>query len=343
MDLTLCVRPGDDGIIVTVSGEVDVGTEGLLRQALLRIMRERGARLLLDVSGVSFMDCAGLRMLLTTRRNAELRGGFMQLIAVSRAVRRIMELTGAHEALAAEREPRTVRVQSFFYRTDRMRRTDRTVWTDRWEAAMMHVRISLITAAPSVLAGCLAYLEGKVRPVVESELRQPGAVAAGGRGSRRRDRRIVLGHARALWLSEGTEALVRGELARRVKRPVTAEDYQVAVFEREAPLRSGEAVRLTRVQVKPPGVADVVDVYGDTAVPRLADTPGSRRAAVRAPASGQLISQTVWRDPPARAASPGVAEMIRAEVLDEDGCEIRAVEDYRLVFNSARKPGRAWW
>lgn len=66
MALTLRVRPGDDGIIVTVSGEVDVGTEGPLQQALLRIMRERGARLLLDVSGVSFIDCAGLRALLTT-------------------------------------------------------------------------------------------------------------------------------------------------------------------------------------------------------------------------------------------------------------------------------------
>ena len=49
------------------------------------------------------LDCAGLRALLTTRRRAELRGGFMRLIAVSRAVRQIIELTGAHEALAVER------------------------------------------------------------------------------------------------------------------------------------------------------------------------------------------------------------------------------------------------
>jgi anti-sigma B factor antagonist len=109
MGLTLCVRPGDDGIIVTVRGEVDVCTQGLLQQALLQIMREHGARLLLDVAGVSFMDCAGLRVLLTTRRRADLRGGFLRLIAVSRAVRRIIELTGAYEALAVEREPRTVR------------------------------------------------------------------------------------------------------------------------------------------------------------------------------------------------------------------------------------------
>ena len=102
MGLTLCVRPGDDGVIVTVRGEVDVCTEGLLQQALLRMMREHGVRLLLDVSGVSFMDCAGVRMLLATQRRAHLLGGFLRLIAVSRTVRRVIELTGAHEALAVE-------------------------------------------------------------------------------------------------------------------------------------------------------------------------------------------------------------------------------------------------
>ncbi len=86
----------------------------------------------------------------------------------------------------------------------------------------------------------------------------------------------------------------RGELARRVERPVRAEDYQVAIFEREGP--PGEAVRLTRMEVKSAGVADVVDVYGDTAVPWLADTPGFRETLLFAdPADGQLISQTGWR------------------------------------------------
>jgi hypothetical protein len=50
-----------------------------------------------------------------------------------------------------------------------------------------------------------------------------------------------------------------------------------------------------------------------------------------------FASQTVWRDPAARAGGPGVSEMIRSEVLAEEGCEIRAVEDYSLVFNTARK------
>jgi anti-sigma B factor antagonist len=113
MGLTLSIRPAGDGIIVAVSGEVDVCTQGPLQRVLLRIMRERSASIFLDVSGVSFMDCAGLRALLTIRRRAELRGGCMHLIAASAAIRRIIELTGAHEALAVEREARSVRSNSF--------------------------------------------------------------------------------------------------------------------------------------------------------------------------------------------------------------------------------------
>jgi anti-sigma B factor antagonist len=113
MNVTLCVRPGDGGTIVAISGEVDVGTEAPLQQALLPIIRERGPRLMLDVSGVSFMDCAGLRALLATRRRAEMRGGCMRLIATSAAVRRITELTGTHEALASERSATARSVQFF--------------------------------------------------------------------------------------------------------------------------------------------------------------------------------------------------------------------------------------
>jgi hypothetical protein len=206
---------------------------------------------------------------------------------------------------------------------------------------MMHVRVSRITTDPRLLAGCLAYLEREVRPVVES---QPGSLGLSLLAGQEPDVAVVelfwATHEHELvWAAGETEALVRAELARRIERPVTAEDYQVAVFEQEAPLRSGEAVRLTRLQVKPPGVADVAHVFGDTAVPRLAEVPGFCGALLlAAPASGRLISETVWRDPAARAASPGVAEMIRAEVLDDKDCEIRAVEDCRLVFNSARKP-----
>jgi hypothetical protein len=203
---------------------------------------------------------------------------------------------------------------------------------------MMHVWFSPISADPPVLARCIGYLEHEARPVLESQHGSLGVSLLEGRG-------VVISESfwathEALWLSRETDAKLRGELARRVQRPVTANDYQVAVFEREAP--PGQAVRLTRVEVKPAGVPDVVHVYGDTAVPRLAETTGFCETLLFAdPEGGQLISQTGWRDPAARAASPSVAEMIRSDVLADDDCQIRAVEDYRLVFDSARKPGPA--
>ena len=160
---------------------------------------------------------------------------------------------------------------------------------------MMHVRFSLITADPPVLAGCVGYLQDEARPALESQhgslglalLEEPGVVIF----------ESFWATHEALWLSEETEAVFRGELARRVERPVKAEDYQVAVFEREGP--PGEAVRLTRMEVKPAGVADVIDVYGDTAVPWLARHPRfPRDAAVRRP--GRRAA-----DQPDRVARPG--------------------------------------
>ena len=204
---------------------------------------------------------------------------------------------------------------------------------------MMHVRFSLISGDPLVLAECIGYLKDEARPVLESQHGSLGLALLEGPG-------VVISESfwamhEALWLSQESDAELRGELGRRVQRPVTAEDYQVAVFEREA--RPGQAVRLTRVEVKPAGIPDVVHVYGDTAVPWLADTPGFCETLLFAdPEGGQLISQTGWRDPAARAASPSVTEMIRSDLLADDDCQIRAVEDYRLVFDSARKPGPGW-
>jgi anti-sigma B factor antagonist len=125
MGVTVCVRPGDYGTVVAVSGEIDVCLEGPLQLVLLRIMRERGATLLLDLSGVSFMDCAGLRAVSATRRRAELRGGFVRLTAVSAAVGRIIDLTGTREGPSAAKRSSTDRsAQVLLNRTGRIRRAD---------------------------------------------------------------------------------------------------------------------------------------------------------------------------------------------------------------------------
>jgi hypothetical protein len=64
---------------------------------MLRVMRRHGPSLLLDLSGVSFMDCAGLRALLMTHRLATMDGGSVCLITESPAVRRIIDLLGVRD------------------------------------------------------------------------------------------------------------------------------------------------------------------------------------------------------------------------------------------------------
>ena len=91
-------------------------------------------------------------------------------------------------------------------------------------------------------------------------------------------------------------------------------------------------------------------MVGDEVVPSLSEAPGFRAALLFAdPASGRMISETIWQDPRARAAAPSVAAIIRREFPDqagsdipgfpdEGGAEIRSVADYRLVFSSIRDP-----
>jgi len=94
MDLTVRVRRADLGTFVQVGGDLDFEDEQSFQKILLHVMRAYSPRLLLDLAGVSFMDCAGLRALLMTRRRAEMRKGSVRLVAASATVRRVINATG---------------------------------------------------------------------------------------------------------------------------------------------------------------------------------------------------------------------------------------------------------
>ena len=97
MALTLHVCPGDSSAVVWASGDVDTNVAEVFRDMMLRVMRRHSPSLLLDLSGVSFMDCAGLRALLLTQRRAGMGGGSVCLIAESPAVHRIIDLLGVRD------------------------------------------------------------------------------------------------------------------------------------------------------------------------------------------------------------------------------------------------------
>jgi anti-sigma B factor antagonist len=99
MDLSVCIRRCDDDTVVSVAGEVDLASGPWLRDRVLSTLGVSGHRLLLDLSRVTFIDCAGLRTLLTTCRSARWLGCSVRLVALSPQVERVADLADMRELL----------------------------------------------------------------------------------------------------------------------------------------------------------------------------------------------------------------------------------------------------
>ena len=98
MELDLSTSRVDDYAVVTVSGEVDLESASELGEHALGALRDVSPRLVLDMSGVTFMDSTGLKVLLSLQHRTELAGGSLDLCC-SRAVMRVITLTGLDQTL----------------------------------------------------------------------------------------------------------------------------------------------------------------------------------------------------------------------------------------------------
>lgn len=97
--LNVHTRPGDQPII-EVGGEIDVHSAAELRDQLLRVIRRHSPCVALDLDDVTFMDWAGVEVLLATRRRAGLEGGWVHVVRASPCVRRMLILAGLERAFA---------------------------------------------------------------------------------------------------------------------------------------------------------------------------------------------------------------------------------------------------
>ena len=204
---------------------------------------------------------------------------------------------------------------------------------------MLHVRLNLITADPLRLGDAIKYMEAEVRPAVQM---QPGNLGI----SLQANPELGVAVLESFWVSadalrdsERIVAPARLEAVRLANTgTVTVERYRVPVFELEGPMPGGAGVRLTRMDVERSKIENAVEVFGDTAVPWLAETEGFCSALLLVDhGSGRSISQTVWRDAQALAASRSTAAAVRVDAVAATDCVIRAVEEFSLVFSSARK------
>src|SRR4029077_15522477 len=80
--------------IASLEGELDIATVPELRERLFRLLGPGVRLLIIDLSGVSFCDVAGLAVLIGTQRRATARGIIVRLAAPRPQVAKLRGITG---------------------------------------------------------------------------------------------------------------------------------------------------------------------------------------------------------------------------------------------------------
>lgn len=101
------VNATDDATVIFVRGEIDIATAGRLRDAIEPHMGP-AQTIVLDLSGVEFMDSSALHVLIQARTTLTADRGSLILRNPSRAAHRVLTVGGANDLLeidAQDHEP----------------------------------------------------------------------------------------------------------------------------------------------------------------------------------------------------------------------------------------------
>jgi len=90
------VREGD-AFLMSLYGELDIASARVLERRLQMAAASRSGRVVLDLSGLQFVDSAGLHALVRAQDDLRDAGQEVALLRGPRAVQRVFELTGAEE------------------------------------------------------------------------------------------------------------------------------------------------------------------------------------------------------------------------------------------------------
>lgn len=91
--LDVSTTSAQDAAVVTLAGEIDGGTAPRAQEQILAVAGP-GAKVALDMTGVTYMSSAGLRMLLLAYRAISGKGGKIVLVGLSGDLQDTMSATG---------------------------------------------------------------------------------------------------------------------------------------------------------------------------------------------------------------------------------------------------------
>lgn len=89
-----------DRAVISLSGELDVAGSAQLEREMARIAEDHApATLVLDLSGLDFMDSTGLRLVVLADRRVREHGGRLCLVRGNEDIQRVFEITRMDERL----------------------------------------------------------------------------------------------------------------------------------------------------------------------------------------------------------------------------------------------------
>lgn len=104
MPEVLSITRTDDGqdVVLTLSGELDVISAPDLAEQLDELAAEACPRVLLELSGLTFVDSAGVSVLVKAKHEAEANGRQLILRSATEQVHQVFSVVGLADWLAYE-------------------------------------------------------------------------------------------------------------------------------------------------------------------------------------------------------------------------------------------------
>jgi anti-sigma B factor antagonist len=100
VDFALSTSQVEDYAVVAVTGELDVYTAPALEEALGDLVDAGTVRVVVDLSGVSFMDSTGLGLLIKALKWTREHGGALRIVANTDRVLKVFRVTGLDSVLS---------------------------------------------------------------------------------------------------------------------------------------------------------------------------------------------------------------------------------------------------
>jgi anti-sigma B factor antagonist len=97
--LSVSAAAGLRHVVVAVAGEVDAVTVPQFRDALMRQVPVAGRRMVVDLSGLEFMDTSAIHVLVSVNNRVMAGDGLLVLAGAQPVVARVLSLAGADEVM----------------------------------------------------------------------------------------------------------------------------------------------------------------------------------------------------------------------------------------------------